>query len=340
MRDDAAEAIREQIRRDGPITFATFMQLALYGPGGYYEAPPVGPAGDFVTSPHIHPAFGMFVARALEPLRDALGSRPLRVTEIGAGDGTLARQIIDAMPDVSYTGVDVSSEAREALKVEGVRVASAIERPVDVVIAHELLDNLPFRLVRGGEEVLVDIDGEGFVERTAPLDAELRDLLNGREGDEIVVPIGALDVIERIAATLDRGYALLIDYGDEGGGGPVHGYRAHEPIADVLARPGSVDITAGVDFGRIARHATTHRLTAFPLAHQSDVLRALGFEAWLRDELGQQQQQLAAGQGLEAVRTWSGRSRATMLVDPSALGRMRWLVLATDGLPAPAWLNA
>ncbi|MDP9185161.1 MAG: hypothetical protein M3O29_05790, partial [Actinomycetota bacterium] len=100
------------------------------------------------------------------------------------------------------------------------------------------------------------------------------------------------------------------------------------------------DITAGVDFGWVARHARAQGLRAFPLAHQTDVLLALGFDAWLRDELAAQHQQLEAGRGLDAVRTWSGRSRATMLVDPSSLGRIRWLLLATDGLPAPPWLNA
>ena len=70
------------------------------------------------------------------------------------------------------------------------------------------------------------------------------------------------------------------------------------------------------------------------------MLLALGFESWLRDELATQQEQLARGAGLDAVRTWSMRSRATMLVDPAALGRMRWLLLATEGLPAPPWLTA
>src|SRR4029079_2687223 len=56
-------------------------------------------------------------------------------------------------------------------------------------------------------------------------------------------------------------------------------------------------------------------------------------------ELATQQEQLAAGLGLEAVRTWSARSRATMLVDPASLGAMRWLLLATDDLSAPPWLN-
>ena len=317
------------------------MELALYGAGGYYDAPPVGPDGDFVTSPHVHPAFGMFVARALEPLGQAIGDGPLRLTEVGAGDGTLARQLLAAVPTLSYTAVEVSAGARAALAtIDGLTVGSDLGPPVDVVLAHELLDNLPFRLVREREEIRVDANGDAFVERAVPLDDDLLGLIGDRRPDELVVPTAALAFVERIAAVLERGYALLIDYGDEGGGGPVHGYRAHQPIDDVLSHPGGADITAGVDFGWIARHARATGLTAFPLQRQGDVLRALGFEAWLREELAMQQEQLAAGRGLEAVRTWSARSRATMLVDPSSLGQMRWLLLATDGLPAPSWLNS
>jgi SAM-dependent MidA family methyltransferase len=337
-----ADLIGDRIRDDGPITFATFMELALYGPGGYYEAPPVGADGDFVTGPHVHPAFGMFVARAIEPLRDALGGAPLHLTELGAGDGTLARQIIGSIPGVAYTAVEISGGAREALRqIEGVRGAEVIERPVDVVLAHELLDNLPFRLVRDGVEIRIDLDADGtLIERPMPLDDELRAIADiARTSGELTVPTGALETVERIAAVLDRGYALLIDYGGARAGGPVHGYRAHRPLEDVLRAPGTTDITAGVDFGWIARHALAHGLRPFPLAQQSEVFRALGFEAWIRAELATQREQLAGGQGLQAARTWSARSRSTMLVDPSALGRMRWMVLATPDLPMPPWLD-
>ncbi len=108
----------------------------------------------------------------------------------------------------------------------------------------------------------------------------------------------------------------------------------------MLADPGSTDITAGVDFALIAHHAVRRGLIAFPTVTQHDALLALGFEEWLRDELERQTAQLDAREGLDAVRTWSGRSRATLLVDPSALGRLRWLLLATPGLSAPAWLDA
>ena len=145
--------------------------------------------------------------------------------------------------------------------------------------------------------------------------------------------------IDRVAATLTRGYALLIDYGGIGTtGGPVHGYRDAPRDRGRAHRPGSTDITRRRRFAHLAAHAERRGLTAFPSVTQQTALMALGFEGWFRSELERQQDLLQARVGLEAVRTWSGRSRATLLIDPAALGRLRWLVLATPGLPAPAWL--
>ncbi len=338
----AAEAIRARILEDGPIGFDTFMELALYGVGGFYERPPVGADGDFVTSPHVHPAFGMFVARALSPLRDALApDGDLRLTEVGAGDGTLALQVLGALDDIRYTAVEISAGARAALAArEGIQVADELRPPVDVVLAHELLDNLPFRLVRDGAEVTVGVDGDTFVEGTRAIDPALRAAIgDGPTDGDLVVPTGALAFVDRVAASLERGYALLIDYGGDESG-PVHGYRRQQPVDDVVRAPGAVDVTAGVDFTWIADHARGRGLHAFPLVDQTDVLLALGFEAWLRDELATQQDQLARGEGLDAVRTWSMRSRATMLVDPAALGRMRWLLLGAGEVAPPPWLSA
>jgi len=339
---DPAEAIRERIRTDGPITFATFMELALYGPGGFYEDPPVGADGDFVTSPHVHPSFGSFVARALAALAEALGSPdPLRVVEVGAGDGTLARQILAEL-DAAYTAVEISSGARRALgDVNGLEVCERLTAPVDLVLAHELLDNLPFRLVRDGHEVVIGLEDAALIERTIPYDDELAAILRDIATDgDLVVPVGALAFVDELTGALTRGYALLIDYGDETGtGGAMHGYRDHRVVEDVLAFPGITDITSGIDLGWVARHAEQRGLQAFPTVRQSDALLALGFGEWSRGELERQQGHLASGQGLEAVRTWSARSRASMLVDPGALGRMRWLLLATPGLPKPDWLR-
>ncbi len=340
MSEQVAEAIRATIRANGSITFAEFMEHALYGRGGYYERPPVGSEGDFVTSPHVHPVFGAMLGKALSSLHDALGRpQPFRIMEVGAGDGTLARQVSDQLVDldVRYTAVETSSGAREALAaIDGLCVERELAGDPHVVLAHELLDNLPFRRVRGDREVRVGLDGaDRFVEVETPWDGELP----GPAGGETIEPVGAFAFVDRLATVLARGYALLIDYGAVGStGGDMHGYRDHRVVEDVLDDPGSTDITAGVDFARIAARAEERGLIAYPSVTQHDSLVALGFEAWLRDELARQTALLDAREGLEAVRTWSGRSRATLLVDPSALGRLRWLVLAAPDLPRPDWL--
>jgi SAM-dependent MidA family methyltransferase len=237
--------------------------------------------------------------------------------------------------DVDYEAIEVSPGARSALTtVTGVRSGDELKGAPHVVVANELLDNLPFRRVRGDREIRIGLEGERFVEIETPWDGEPV-LVDG----EMLVPVGAFAFIDRLAQTLERGYILLIDYGAVGSpGGDIHGYRDHRVVEDVLIDPGSSDITAGIDFSSIARFAEERTLIAFPSITQHDALLALGFEEWQRQELGRQTALLAERDGLEAVRTWSGRSRATLLIDPSALGRLRWLLLATSGLPSPSWL--
>ena len=340
----AREVIVEAIRDHGPIRFDGYMELALYGEGGFYEEPPVGAAGHFVTSPHVHPVFAELLGGAITDLHAMLGSPdPFRIAEVGAGDGTLARQLLlhlEPLP-ITYVAVERSAGAREALRrIDGVEVAERLELSPHLVVANELLDNLPFRRFRGTgsgtAEVLVGLDGDRLVEHLEPRPQEGPPL---EEGDEAIVPEGALAFVDDLAARLARpGYALLIDYGEVGEpGGPAHGYRDHRPVEDFLDRPGSTDITAGVDLSLIADRAERNGLVAFPAVTQRHALTALGFDRWIREELSRQAEHLDERRGIEAVRTWSGRSRATLLVDPSALGRLHWLLLATPGLPAPAW---
>ena len=150
-------------------------------------------------------------------------------------------------------------------------------------------------------------------------------------------PIGAMAFIDELAARLAHpGYALLIDYGGVGEpGGPPHGYRSHRPVEDLLARPGSTDITSGIDFDLVATRAEAQGLIAFPSVTQRHALTSLGFDRWVHEQLRGQAELLNRHEGLDAVRAWSGRSRASLLVDPSALGRLRWLLLATPGLTPP-----
>jgi SAM-dependent MidA family methyltransferase len=348
--DDAAEAsgtgpadaIRAEIAAAGPIGFDRFMELALYGPGGYYERPPVGAEGDFVTSPHVHPVFGELLARGLRELWTLLDRPdPFRVSEIGAGDGTLARQLLEHLPDLPlrYRAIERSEGARAQLaEIAGLEVAGEIGEDPHVVLGHELLDNLPFRLVQGDAEILVDVDGERLVRTRVPLDDRLSGLARTGE-DELAVPTGALDLIGDLAGVLRTGYALFVDYGDEAGpGGPVHGYRDHRVVEDVLAHPGAADITAGVDFGLLGEAARDAGFQVFAGVTQFRALLSLGFEEWMHAELATQGASLNDGQGMEAVRRWAGRSRASILVAPDQLGRLRWFGLAKPGLPRPSFL--
>ncbi|HEY7400903.1 MAG TPA: SAM-dependent methyltransferase [Actinomycetota bacterium] len=333
---DPREAIAAAIEDHGPIAFAEFMELALYGPGGFYATPPVG-AGEqaaFVTSPHVHPIFGRLLGNAIREFWDLLGRPdPFRMSEIGAGDGTLARQLLEVLSDlpIRYTAIERSPGARDALaSLEGIDVAEELSGEPHVALANELLDNLPFRRFRGDAEVFVGMDGDRFVEVVA----------DGATYEDTVVPEGSLAFLDRLAAVLAPGYALLIDYGSAGvPGGPAHGYAAQRVVEDLLANPGRSDITVGVDFDLVERRATSLGLAVLGNVSQHDALRGLGFEAWTREELSRQARQLDERKGLDAVRTWSGRSRATILVDPVALGRHRWLVLGTTGLQAPSWLS-
>lgn len=344
MSEEARARVVDAIRDHGPITFAEYMELALYGPGGYYERPPVGTHGDFVTSPHVHPVFGALLGAAIRELWSGLGSPdPFRLVEIGAGDGTLLRQVMEVLHDlpVDPVAVEISAGAREALgAIEGLEVATEPPEAAGVLLAHELLDNLPFRVVRGEKEVRVALDDhERLVEREVAAEEDLLSLAPAQTG-EVVIPTGALELVDRIAGMLHPGYAVLIDYGASApAGSAVHGYRGHRVIADVLADPGGTDVTAGVELGLVADRARERGLEVFGPVTQHRALVALGIEGWLRHELARQHRSLDERDGLGAVRTWSGRSRATLLVDPAGLGRMRWLVLASPGLPAPSWAS-
>jgi SAM-dependent MidA family methyltransferase len=161
-----AERMRAEIRRDGAMTFARFMELALYDPdGGYYRSEDARPgrAGDFVTAPELHPIFGQTLARAVDEAWRVLGE-PERFTvrEHGAGEGALAVPLLRALPAaVRYAPVEIDerrlARLRDRLGKAGLADRLDDRAPdaplVGVVLANEVLDALPVHRVRrrGGE---------------------------------------------------------------------------------------------------------------------------------------------------------------------------------------------
>jgi len=334
--------IRERIRADGPITFAEFMEAALYGPDeGSYARRPVGEAGDFGTSPHGSPAFGVLLARQIEELWRQLGQpQPFWVVEAGAGVGTLAGQILDFLHPkprraIRYVALERSAHARRTLSGLDVLALGGIEEVppglVGCLVANELLDNLPFHRLRGTPEGVVELRvalqnemWQGFDLVEAPV-ASKRVLEHApplQPGQEAVVSLAALNFLDQAAGLFDKGYLWLIDYGSTGGHhrASVHGYSGHRLVEDILSRPGSTDITAGVDFDLLSSHLRNAGHTVWGPVTQRDLLRELGYRKLDEEARIRQVEAANDGRRLEAARIYAARSKTTLLVDPTALG--------------------
>jgi len=198
--------LRERIGARGPIPFVEFMQAVLYHPmHGYYCRPEAttGPAGDFYTSPDVHPAFGLLMSRQIAEIaaETSGGARFFHVIEAGPGTGKLARDIIEGLslenPELArrviYTLVEVSPSLRRAQEarlagtentIAGISWASwhdVLEHAGELsregefhgcVVANEFLDALPVHMVeRRGDgllEVHVAVDGERLHEVLLP----------------------------------------------------------------------------------------------------------------------------------------------------------------------------
>jgi SAM-dependent MidA family methyltransferase len=351
-----ATALAERIRLHGPITFAEFMDVALYDPAeGFYARSPIGVDRHFVTSPHVSPAFGDLLGRQVAECWDHLGRpRPYAVVEVGAGDGTLARQILEsagAVPDLAeairYVAVERTPGQVSALRRAGLEAVEAVAElgPVTgCVIANEVLDNLPFHRLRerdgrtvevwvGAEDDrLVELEGEPAEEAVNLLDRPLT------TGEERPVSPAAVAMIRDLAAILQRGYSLFFDYGFGGEvtPGPVHAYHDQEVLADVLADPGSRDVTAAVDLVALASHGRRLGLQAWGPVPQREALLALGYRLWSAGVRARQAEAESSGDWRAATRLFQARSRSTILVDQAKLGGLFLLAFGTEGLPPPA----
>lgn len=243
----------EIARCGGWLSFARYMEMALYEPGlGYYSNPGqvFGAAGDFVTAPELTPLFGATLARQVSPwLKDpALAGSGQVVLEVGGGSGMLAAQLLNALDNVGhhevrYLILELSAERREHQRQTLKSLAPGLmdrvgwletfpESFAGVVLANELLDAMPVQLFEwqadagaGLQEMGVTwVDGQ-FAWAPRPADAVLTETVAalrnrlGPEGAEWHSPYRSEICpaqqawMRTLADCMTAGVVMLLDYG-------------------------------------------------------------------------------------------------------------------------------
>ena len=307
--------IADEIRyQSGWISFARYMELALYAPqGGYYSggSQKLGKEGDFTTAPEISPLFGQALAKVLDEI---LSQSAPQIMEFGAGTGKLAHAILTELTEMGVTVhryyiVEVSGElrARQEVLLQDFPQVRWLERWPNAfsgaVLGNEVLDAMPVQLVikthQGWKERGISLSGtepRQFVYDDKPCDPQL--IAQIPQADELpedylteVHPI-SIGFIGSLAQMLVAGYretgkggaALFVDYGfpaheyylAQRSNGTLMCHYRHHAHDDPLYLPGLQDITAHVDFTAMARAATDNGLDMLGYTSQAAFLMNAG----------------------------------------------------------------
>jgi SAM-dependent MidA family methyltransferase len=315
-----SDKLRDFIHQDiaaqgGWISFARYMELALYAPGlGYYTAGAhkFGEPGDFITAPELSPLFGRTMARQVAEI---IAHSAPHILELGAGSGKLAADMLaeleqlGSLPD-SYAILEVSADLRlrqQALMRERlphllgrVHWLDALpEKFSGAIIANEVLDALPVDLVHWRDCAITErgvaMNEHGFIwQERAISDAVLL-----QAAQQIKVPddyvseicLAARGLINSLAQRLEQGALLFIDYGfgarefyhPQRSSGTLMCHYRHRAHEDPFFLPGLQDITAHVNFTDIAECGIDAGLELMGYTNQAFFLINCGITALLQD---------------------------------------------------------
>lgn len=305
------QLIMHEIHQTDSMSFAQFMQLALYAPGlGYYSAGArkFGPEGDFVTAPEISPLFSQCLAQQCQQILEQLPNAD--ILEFGAGSGAMAATILQELiknniPPAHYYILEVSAELRqrqknylrEQLPDFYQHIIWLDEFPTKkfrgVILANEVLDAMPinrFRFMKTGyEEYVVASQNQEFIWQTKAANPKITEAL---ESYQLTLPenytseinLFLSEWIKTIATTFIEGLVLILDYGfprqeyyhPERSQGTLMCHYRHRAHDNPFLFPGLQDITAHVDFTAIAEAAITQEFHVAGYTNQASFLLNCG----------------------------------------------------------------
>jgi SAM-dependent MidA family methyltransferase len=311
---DLREIIIEKIKKDGPVSFHDFMEMALYYPGyGYYtsSAEKIGKNGDYYTSSMVSPVFGTLIAKQIEEIWKVLGEEAFTIVEYGAGTGKLCYDILEALSkndslykNLHYCIIEKSPAMQELEKLllQGKPVSwyhdlSEIRNFSGCIISNEVLDNFSVhQVVKRGKLMEVHVDyKDGFVETLLPASEslvayfdELRVELP--DGFRTEVNLEAINWLSGISENIRKGYVITIDYGfpafelyrDYRKEGTIVCYNRHKVNSTPYHNIGSQDITAHVNFSALYHWGGKNGLDCCGFTDQGHFLKALGFKEQLK----------------------------------------------------------
>lgn len=305
--------IRQKIQaQGGQLSFHDFMQTALYEPGlGYYVAGlrKIGAEGDFVTAPEISPLFSQCIANQCAQI---LTERPnSSILELGAGSGRMAAAILlrleqQACLPENYLILDLSPDLqarqRETLEQSVPHLLSKVQwlnhLPTEpfrgVILGNEVLDAMPVELFTVTEEGIASVQ-VGWVDDEFAFTARpslQADYIQTRLPTDLSLPYTsefnpALEAwIHSLAACLETGAVLLIDYGyeradyyhPERSQGTLLCHYQHRVHNHPLLYVGLQDLTASVDFTAVAEAGVEAGLQVAGYTTQAAFLASCGLE--------------------------------------------------------------
>lgn len=239
----------------------------------------IGRKGDYFTNVSVGPLFGQLLAAQFCQIWERLGKpNDFVIVEQGAHDGQFALDVLEfvqkRVPEffeaLCYRIIEPFPilERQQRRKLEGfaekVKWPNSLEPFTGIHFSNELLDAMPVRLINNGTEKLVALDGDRFVFVERPV-------------AEKVFNQAALEAINQIAANLQRGYVIAIDYGflDEEFERNLQVRARHRNLDSPFEQIGYADITMSVDWKNIVQCAEVKRLRVAGFTDQHHFLTGI-----------------------------------------------------------------